>query len=60
MVVCGGKMTQAGSSWGEKVITPNYVHWGVIRTFDAFVELLSFPTNIEVRHKRSNRSEKKI
>jgi len=23
VVIRGGKMTQAGSSWGEKVITPN-------------------------------------
>jgi hypothetical protein len=25
VVVRGGKMTQAGSSWGEKVITPKYL-----------------------------------
>jgi hypothetical protein len=25
VVVRGGKMTLAGSSWGEKVITPKYI-----------------------------------
>jgi hypothetical protein len=33
VVVHGGKMTQAGSSWGEKVITPYFNQQLLIELF---------------------------